>query len=337
MKAVALPSAGCVDIVELPMPEIKPYECLVKVLACGFCNSTDLKTLDDHLGSPVPFPVILGHEGVGEVVEVGSLVRRWNVGDRLTNPGGHLPEGCGYNPFWANMREYAIVQDTAVMEELGLDRQAYQSGAARLIPEEIDPLDAGVILSLAEAYSALDNFGFQSGMDALVVGDGPVGLALVSFLKIRGAGWVGCLGHHADRLERIRQAGTDLAVQADGEELDALLAGRRFDLVIDAVGSTHIILEAARRLKPGGKVGLYGVIGSGDAQLNLLELPNNVGVHKLCYPVGEFTAHGEIVKLATAGRIRLKDFYSHVVPMTEAARAVELIRSREAFKVILKF
>jgi len=66
MKAVAATARGKVEVVEIPMPEIQDYECLVKVRACGFCNGTDMKIIDDEVSTtPVEFPVILGHEGVG--------------------------------------------------------------------------------------------------------------------------------------------------------------------------------------------------------------------------------------------------------------------------------
>ena len=68
MKAVAAVAPGRVEIVEIPRPEVREYECLVKVRACGLCNGTDLKIIDNEVGTtPVEYPVILGHEGVGEV------------------------------------------------------------------------------------------------------------------------------------------------------------------------------------------------------------------------------------------------------------------------------
>jgi threonine dehydrogenase-like Zn-dependent dehydrogenase len=336
MKAVALPAQGRIEVVDIAMPTIQPYECLVKVLACGFCNSTDLKTIDDHLGGPVPFPVILGHEGVGEVVEVGSQVRNWLLGDRMTNPSGRLAEDCGYRRHWGGMVEYAVVQDREVMEELGLPASAFVCRATRKIPRDLSPIDGGVLLTLAEACSALDNFGFVPGMDVLVYGDGPVGLALCTFLRMRGAGWIGCIGHHQDRLDRIAQAGADFVLNSAEHGVDAL-GDRKVDLVIDAVGSTAIIVEGAARLRQRGKVGVYGVIPRDDSQLDLLALPNNVGVHNLCYPHGELDTIATIVELATDGRLDLASFYSHVVPVDDIARGVELIRSRAALKVIVEF
>lgn len=336
MKAVAIHEKGKVGIVDIPMPTIREYECLVKVHTCGFCNSTDLKTIDDHLGSPVPFPVILGHEGVGEVVEVGTKVRNWKTGDRMTNPHGRLEPGTPFNRYWCGMVEYAIVQDHEVMRELGLDASAFEARAARRVPAGIDAEDGGVLLTLAETYSALDNFGFTPGMDVLVYGDGPVGLGLTTFLKMRGAGWVGCIGHHDDRLQRIAgKGGADEVINSGAVDVNMRLSDRRVDLVIDAVGRTSIVTEGSRRLKPRGKVGVYGVIAGDDAQVSLLKLQNNTAVHILSYPYGELDCIEKVCAMSLDGTLDLKAFYSHVLPMDEIEHAVDLIRSREAFKVIL--
>jgi L-iditol 2-dehydrogenase len=334
VKAIAVEKAGQVRIVEFPIPQIKPYECLVKFLACGFCNSTDLKTIDDHLDQPAPFPLILGHEGVGEVVRVGDKVRNWKLGDRMTNPLGQPPEGSGYHRFWGNMMEYGIVQDFKVMDEMGLDKSLYLK-CPPILPPQIDPIDGAVVLTLTEAYSALGNFGFRPDMDVLIYGDGPVGLALCTFLRIRGAGWIGCIGHHEDRLARIRKAGADQVATSSGEVACAGGETRKFDLVIDAVGSTKIVQEGARRLKGGGKVGIYGVIQAADARLSLADLPNNVSIHKLSFPAVRGDPMGKVVELALNGQIKLRDFYSHIIPLTEIDEGIELIRSRKAFKVIL--
>ena len=57
MKAVAAVAPGRVEVVEIPMPEIADYECLVKVRACGLCNGTDLKIIDDEVSTvPVRVP-----------------------------------------------------------------------------------------------------------------------------------------------------------------------------------------------------------------------------------------------------------------------------------------
>lgn len=337
MKAVAVHEKGRVGIVDLGDPDIREYECLVKNLTCGFCNSTDLKTIDDHLGSPIPFPVILGHEQVGEVVEVGSKVRNWKVGDRMMNPSGRIPQGSPFRPYWTGMVEYSVVQDHDVMREMGIDEHEFVARNAQRIAEGISAEDAAVILTLSEAYSALDNFGFAPGMDVLIVGDGPVGVALSMFMRLNGAGWITVVGHHEDRLERaISVGGADAAIDSGNTDLDTALDGRRFDLVVDAVGRISIILDGARRLKQRGRVGIYGVIPRDDRQLDLLLLPNNTGVHILCYPYDDKHREREIMDRALKGELDLSAFYSHVLPMSEIEQAVDLIRSRGAFKVLLR-
>jgi threonine dehydrogenase-like Zn-dependent dehydrogenase len=113
------------------------------------------------------------------------------------------------------------------------------------------------------------------------------------------------------------------------------LAGRALDLVIDAVGSTAVIREATHLLKPGGKVGVFGVIRKGDARLDLLGLANHVCVHLLNWPYREHDVHGEVVELIERGDLDPRHFYSHVLPLSEAPRAVEMVRTREALKVVL--
>jgi L-iditol 2-dehydrogenase len=336
MKAVAATAPGNVEIVEIPMPEIQDHECLVRVRACGLCNGTDLKIIDDEVSTtPVPYPVILGHEGVGEVVEVGKKVRNIRAGDVYLNPVGRIMPGTPFTSMWTNMAEYGVLPDGKVMDELGIEGPRY--GGSLLVPPEIDPVDGGVILTLKECLSAIRNFGFRKGQAVLVYGDGPVGLALVNFLRREGAAWIGCVGHHPQRLAWIAgHSQPDLLLNSHREHVPERLDGRKPELVIDAVGSTAIIREASHVLAPGGKVGVLGVIKNRDATLSLLDLANHASVHMLNWPHREHATHGEIVGLVLEGAIRPRDYYSHVVPMDEAPRAVEMIKTREAFKVVLK-
>ncbi|MFW6189113.1 MAG: zinc-dependent alcohol dehydrogenase [Planctomycetota bacterium] len=337
MKAVAATAPGRVEVVEIPRPTIREYECLVRVRACGFCSSTDLKIIHGELSDmTVDFPAVIGHEAVGEVVEVGEAVRNVRAGDAFTNPAGRVEPGTPYSRMWAGMAEYAVVQDHEVMDELGVDPSGYTARAARRVPGDMPAEDAAVLLTLKEGYSALENFGFEPGMDVLVWGDGVAGRGLVTFLRMRGAGWVGCIGHHDDRLGEVRRVGgADATINSNGRDPAEALEERRFDLVIDAVGSTHIILSASQMLKPGGKVGVYGVLKKGHAEISLLDLKNNSCVHMLNFPHREHDAHEAVLAMVEEGRLDPKDFYSHALPIDDVQKAVELIESRRALKVVL--
>ena len=92
MKSVAVVEPGNLAIVELPEPKIGPYDALVRVEAAIMCNATDSKVVDGHfpgLGME-HYPLLLGHENVGRVVEVGKKVTNFKVGERVV--GGLLLE-----------------------------------------------------------------------------------------------------------------------------------------------------------------------------------------------------------------------------------------------------
>lgn len=90
-------------------------------------------------------------------------------------------------------------------------------------------------------------------------------------------------------------------------------------------------------LKPGGKVGVYGVLKQKDSQISLLDLKNHTSVHILNFPYREHDYHDEIVQLILDGKVDPKDFYSHVMPADDAAKAVDMIGKREAWKIIFTF
>jgi L-iditol 2-dehydrogenase len=173
-------------------------------------------------------------------------------------------------------------------------------------------------------------------MEVLIYGDGPIGLALANFARMRGAAWIGCIGHHDDRLERIRQrGGVDLIINSHRRDVAADLGDRTFDMVIDAVGSSAILVEGSGMLRPGGKVGSYGVLSSEEGEVSLLELKNNTVLHMLNWPYREGDVHEELIEMIRSGAVNPKDYYSHVMPIEEAPQAVQKVRSREAFKVVL--
>ena len=339
MKAVAAISPGHVEVVDIPMPEFGDYECLVKTTACGFCNSTDMKIIDGHLHNfTVEFPLIFGHENVGHVVKKGSKVRYIDEGDTFVNPSGKLMPGTPYHSMWTAMAEYALVRDHRAMKEDGVGDGPISAGNARIIPKTFSPAEGAVLLTIKENYSALNNFGFREGMDVLVYGDGPVGFGLIKLLKVMGAGYSACIGHRDDRLERIsRLAGADTCLNSHNSDPVEVFAHRKFDLVIDGVGKSEVILEGARMLKPGGRVGAYGVLDRKDAEVNLLDLPNNILLHLLNFPYGEHDAHEDVLEMVSKGLVKPKDYYTHVLDVSKAPEGVRMIREREAMKVIITF
>ena len=350
MKAVAVLEAGkpakiaCVDI---PKPVHGDYECLVRVRASGLCSSTDLKIAHgDHPVNPdFPFiyPLILGHEAVGEIVEIGKKVRNFKAGDRVVCPHAVIPE-CGYGMAYGHMSEYSLAYDYREMKKDGVNLREIRfwpeeiDFMTKTFPEDISWEDAVMILTFKENYSALQNFGVKEGMDVIVFGDGAVSQGLNHLIRSWKVNSVVTVGHHDDRLGRIEKiAKPDMLINSKREDVRDMLKDRRFDLAIDAAGSLDIIRLGASLLKPGGKMGIYGVLKKGLSTLDLHDLPNNVVLHILTYPYREHRTHDDIIGMMRSGFIRAKDYYSHVFPAEQAAEGVAMIEKREAFKVIFTF
>jgi threonine dehydrogenase-like Zn-dependent dehydrogenase len=350
MKAIAALKAkkpaeiSCVDI---PMPPIGDYECLVRVYACGLCSSTDLKIAHgEHPYNPAltyTYPCILGHEAAGEIVETGRKVRYLKRGQRLISPLTVVP-GCGYLMAYGGMTEYSVAADYRAMKEDGVDAPVLRSVAGecdfltQVIPDDIAYTDAAMILTFKENYSAIKNFEITEGMDILIFGDGAVSMGISLFLRTFKVNSVIVAGHHDDRLERIGGVSKpDLLVNSRTAGIGELLGNRRFDRVIDAAGSIEIIKQGAGLLKPGGRVCLYGTLPKGKSALDLYDIPNNIGIQTLSYPYQEHRVKDEIIAFMRQGLVKAGDFYSHVLPAEQAKEAFRMVEMREAFKVILTF
>lgn len=341
MKAVAAIDVGRVEIVEIPCPEPNDYECLTKITYCGICNGTDLKLISNKVADrQTQFPTILGHESVGYIVKVGKKVRNWKVGDRVVSPIGTIDPASGFSSSFGQMTEYGITHDIKAMMEDGVslgNQPPIPTYRGNLIPDGISFRDAVMLLTFKENYSALVNFGMTDGMNVLVIGDGPVAMGIACSARAQGADDVVVVGHHDDRLAHIRNSifVHDTINSRYVDPLD-ILTGKKFDLVVDAVGNLGNACRLSVLLKDGGKLGLYGVVPKEKAYLNIFDVPNNISIHTLNWPYHEHWYNKEVCDLVVNGTFVPSQYYSHVIPMEEAEKGFELVRNREAFKVILQ-
>lgn len=339
MQAVVVRGPNDVQIAnDVPKPVPGDYEALVKVHTCGFCNGTDMQiisgTLEQGAGS---FPTVLGHEGAGEIVAVGKKVRHIRVGERWIHPNLHPTVGNGYSKTHGSMAQFGLVSDNQAMLEDGYTENDFPWVKQHRFPSTISYEDAAVLLSLAECHSAARNFGASRDMEVLIYGAGPMGIALAMFYVLQGA-HVTQVDGIDERLLRARQvAHVEETINFTLQNPDAVLKGKRFDLVIDAVGFTKILYEGSQRLKPGGKLGSLGVLRKNDLLVDTSRLQCNTSLHMLNFPWGEYTIMDETIALIESKKIRPKDFYSHVLPYSEIHTALSLVNSKKALKVVLAF
>jgi L-iditol 2-dehydrogenase len=290
------------------------------------------------LGSPYWYPLLLGHEGAGEIVKTGEKVLNYAVGEHVINPESHLIKSESYYcPYGGQFVEYTVVTDVAAAQADGVELPQKTYGA-RKVAKEIPFVDAAAMVSLCEMLSGLHNMEFQPGNRVLIYGDGSNGAGLASLARLLGADWVGVAGHHDGRLRHIKSCGkVDEVYNTKTCNISDVIPPRSLDLVIDAAGRSRLLIEGSKLVRIGGTFALYAILGDEDCMVNFNEIAMHINIFKNCLPYGNMAVIGELEGLILSGKMHPSDIYSHVLPVEEFGKALEMTRSREAIKVVLTF
>jgi threonine dehydrogenase-like Zn-dependent dehydrogenase len=279
---------------------------------------------------------VLGHEAIGVVESVGPKARHLKPGEKHVFVHGAGTEGSRYSSTHGQMAEYGMLTDYRAMEEDGLPLPPGARVYATRVPDDFDVADGGVFLPLCECLSAVCNFGISGETDVLIYGAGPMGLAMMRYMGILGAKSVTAIDSVPERLAMAKEIGGAGRVLNFAEQsVDKALGGQLFDRVVDAVGLSSIIVEGSYRLKPFGVLCSLGVLRKDDSLVSLPEVKNNTLVHMLNFPYMEYERLEENLGYIRGGLVRPKDFYSHVMPMEDVGKAIELVRAKKTTKAIL--
>ena len=275
MKAMVVEEPGRFAVREGPRPVPGPYEALVKVEVMALCNATDRKLVEGHFPGVDAYPLALGHENSGTVVEVGAKVRAFAPGDKAI--GGLVGSfgDSGVSSGWGGFSEYVIVHDHDAMVADGVADAAHgwfeSCEIQRRLPDDI-PHDEGALLcTWREVYGGIGDFSIAAGQRVLVFGAGPVGLSFVKFMKLMGVAWVGLADPIPAKRELALKMGADAVFDPS-----AIDVGRNsLDCVVDAVGNENIVNAALPLVRLGGTVGVYGVVSKPTLTLNKALGPYN--------------------------------------------------------------
>jgi threonine dehydrogenase-like Zn-dependent dehydrogenase len=321
------------DVLELPEPEIGPYEALVEVLACGICNSTDRKIIEGEFMSGT-FPVLLGHESVGRVVRVGGEVRSFQAGDQVLRSrleDAHVPYPGGRS-CWGGFVERAIVTD--VWAQQGAAYKTFPH-PQQIVPAHISPVQAVAMITLKETISCLDSTNVAPGQSLAIVGTGPVAQSLVLFAKLSGIAPVVVFGRREKWAGRFAELGADgyVAAGAVPPAVQSILDQGGFDRAIEAVGARAALSTCLRVVKPGGRVNIYGVAPKSEPYLPEQESDPRTFHGK----VAEAEAHDRLLAWVAEGKVVLDEWISQQMPWGEYRRGFELVQEKRANKVALTF
>lgn len=338
MKTLVVDREKNLSVREIPIPVYTEKQALVKTISCGICNGTDGKLIHQKFKGikKEQYPLMLGHEAVGEVIAVGSKVKRFHIGDKVLLPfTGENREICGeLGSAWGAFSEYGIVDDFEAYEPGKAPDSAY---AQTILPKDIDPVDAAVIITLREVLSAIYRFGIQQGSKVAVFGCGPVGLTFVKFLKILGVAPVIVFDRHEEKLQEALEKGADYAFHTERcnpkEELRKICP-HGIEYVIDAAGIPELINQAMEYICDGGKICCYGISSRCSMEIDWEKAPYNWQLQFQQFPdkkeEGKVTE--QILKWIKSGEINLKEYISDYFAFDSVLEAFEKLENREIRK-----
>lgn len=339
MRTVVIEAPGQVTVEDRPDPSLPDQDgVVVQVSATAICGS-DLHFYDGDL--PL-FPVAPGHEAVGTVVEAGSGVRRFAVGDRVLVSS---VAGCGACDRCALGDPVTCVRGGKVFGagELGgaqSELLAVPAADFQLLHVPPGMSDEAALLltdNLATGWAGAQRADFAPGATVVVLGLGAVGQCAVRAAYALGAGRVLVADPVAGRRARAVEAG---AVAIEGPTVEAVLEatdGRGAEAVIDAVALDATLDDAFGAVRAGGTVSVIGVHDLSPYPLPILgALFRSITLRTTTAPIQ--STWPSLVPLIGSGRIDTSGIFTHEFALADAADAYAAVAARTAdcLKVLMR-
>lgn len=346
MKALVFRGPNIIGIEEVPIPKPGPGEAVIRVTLTTICG-TDLHILKGEY--PVKSGLIIGHEPVGVIHELGVGVTGYQVGERvlmgaitpcgqcddclrgnLSQCGGPIGGWRFGNTINGAQAEYLLVPFA-------------QANLAK-IPADLRDEQVVLLADIASTgISAAESADLQIGDMAAVFAQGPIGLCATAGAKLKGASLV--IGVESDpvRAKMAKKMGADVVLnhlQQDViAEIKKLTGGKGVDVAIEALGTQQTFETALRSLRPGGTLSSLGVY-SGKLSVPLEAFAAGLGDHKIVTTLcpGGKERMRRLMELVGCGRLDLVPLLTHTYSLDRIVEAYKLFGERRdgVIKVAIK-
>ncbi|MEV2249290.1 Zn-dependent alcohol dehydrogenase [Streptomyces sp. NPDC050147] len=331
-----------------------PGKVKIRVRATGLCHS-DVSAMNGVLPQPAPF--IPGHEGAGEIVDVGDGVSGISQGDRVLVC--WLP-ACGQCPACKRGQSqlclagfmnagtpnfkrpggdvFGFAGTGTFTEEVVVD-----AGCAVPIPDDV-PFDIAALIGCGVTTglgAAINTAKVEAGSSVAVIGCGGVGVSAIQGARLKGAAQIIAVDPVASRREAALRFGATEAVAPD-ELADAkqrITAGEGFDYVFEVVGKSATARTAYETTRRGGTLCVVGAGAMDDnLQLNMFELFfDEKKILPSMYGGGDvLQSYERAIALWRAGRIDLESLITHRVPLSEINEALDQMRTGVALRTCIE-
>ncbi len=342
MKALVLEAYNKLVYKDFPDPILADNEVLIKVEAVGICGS-DVHGMDGSTGRRIP-PIVMGHEAAGTIISLGSDVKEWKEGDRVT-----FDSTIYILDDWYTRKGMYNLSDGRMV--LGVSPGEYRRHGAFAeyvnvpqhilyrIPDEVTFAQASMVEPVAVAAHAVELTPLELNDTAVVVGCGMIGLFVVQVLRTRGCGNIIAIDLEDDKIALAKELGADAGFNPKRDdirkEVKALTEGRGADVAFEVVGISDTVLIAIDSVRRGATVTLVGNLNP------VAEIPlqavvtQQIRLQGSCAICGEYPA---VLDMIARREVNVEAILSAEAPLSEGAEWFQRLYNKEPglIKVVLK-
>jgi L-iditol 2-dehydrogenase len=345
MPAATYTQGGAFSIEEIARPAIESDEILLRIRAASICG-TDVKIIrSGHRKLRDGQRIVLGHEFVGVIEQVGSRVEGYRAGERI----GIAPNaGCGQCAACIRGKANYCPAYTA----FGIDRDGGHAAFVRIpsrfitqgnimeLPAEVSDTEASLLEPLSCVVNGVRSSRIELGDAVVIYGAGPIGLMHVMLCRAAGAAKLIVIDVRADRLQRAQSLGCDVAINPLQDEVVARVrhetAGNGADVVITACPAPEVQSEAIQLLAPFGRLCLFGGLPKTSGPVPIDTNAIHYGSFLVTGSTGGAVEDYRIALRLVAGkRIDLTRVISHVFPFSDLRAAYDTALAGADGKVVL--
>jgi L-iditol 2-dehydrogenase len=328
MKTLVVNKDGTLEIREIPKPKYNAKQALVKTVACGICG-TDATLIERKFKgfTEEAYPIMLGHEGIGQVVEIGSEVKGLKVGDKVLLPynDGDKELYGSLGSGWGAFSEYGVVNDATSYNEGEAPELAYAQG---ILPQDIDPVDGVMIVTFREVLSNIRYFGIQKQDQVIVYGSGPVALTFIKLMSLIGVETIIGVARSDEKVKNLIDHGASFVLNS--RKCDVVKSIREkypngVAYVLDAVGSPEVINQAMELICDRGEILCYGVPKVEKMELDWSKAPYNwkINFQQMPSKKEEGEAYQQVLEWIRTGKLNLKDYISDYYKFEDILKAFD--------------
>ncbi len=281
MKAGVLNKINEIEYQEIDKPILNDDDILVKVKAAALCG-TDVRIFRGSKTKGVRYPSVIGHEFSGEIIEVGSAVTKFLVGDRVTADPVLPCGGCEYclnglENVCLNREALGYEYDGCFAEYIRIPGKFIERGNVQLLSDTISYKAAALAEPLACVINGQRRLNITTGNNVLIIGAGPIGIMHMLIARASGASKIIISEPNDYRRNVAKKLGATIVINPTENDLlktvQECTNGIGADVVILAIGNTRIVNDALSCAKKGGRVSIFAGFPKGakpEVDINLV-------------------------------------------------------------------